>query len=99
MENKMKVDLPSAKTGKTSTNKILAITIGEDGRVHLGTQPVSISDLQSELSVRLQEALDKGVVIKADRSARHGLVVTVMDIAKKAGAQKLAIAIDPEDRR
>jgi biopolymer transport protein ExbD len=99
MENKMKVDLPSASTGKSSTNKIIAVTVLEDGTVFLGEKIVSLSELQPELSVRLQEAIDKGVVIKADRSARHGLVVSVMDRVKKAGAERLALATEPIESR
>jgi biopolymer transport protein ExbD len=37
---------------------------------------------------------DKQVIINADRSVAHGRVVAVMDIAKQAGAEKLAIATE-----
>ena len=36
------------------------------------------------------------LVIKADRQVPHGRVVEVMDIAKQAGVQRLAIATQPK---
>jgi biopolymer transport protein ExbD len=36
------------------------------------------------------------VIIKADKEVLHGRVVEVMDIAKSAGAVRLAIATEPK---
>ena len=42
---------------------------------------------------------DKTVVIKADKSILHGVVVKVLDIAKESGALKLAIATEHEKEK
>ena len=39
---------------------------------------------------------DAVVIIKADKEVLHGLVVEVMDIAKSAGATRLAIVTEPK---
>ena len=36
------------------------------------------------------------VIIKADKSITHGLVVSVMDIAKRVGFNRLGIATEPK---
>jgi len=36
-------------------------------------------------------------VIEADRNVLHGRVVRVMDIARKAGAERMAIATQPQE--
>jgi biopolymer transport protein ExbD len=38
------------------------------------------------------------VIIRADKEVPHGRVVEVMDIAKSAGALRLAIATEPKVR-
>ena len=40
---------------------------------------------------------DALVVIEADKKVYHGLVVKVMDAAKSAGLNKLAIATQPKE--
>ncbi|MEN3186026.1 MAG: biopolymer transporter ExbD [Atribacterota bacterium] len=36
------------------------------------------------------------VVIEADKKVLHGNVVKVMDLARRAGAERMAIATQPE---
>jgi len=38
-------------------------------------------------------------VINADKDARHGMVVEVMDLAKQGGAGKLGVLTTPTKRR
>jgi len=39
------------------------------------------------------------VVIEADKNVLHGKVVRVMDILRKSGAEKMAIATQPTEGR
>jgi len=96
-ENQLKVKLPSADTGKATASRNLCVTLGGDGTIMLGDSVTSLSDLQAGLSSELQRAQDDTVLIKADKSARHGLVVKIMDIARKAGAGKLAVAATQDE--
>jgi biopolymer transport protein ExbD len=48
------------------------------------------------LQERLRDRRDGVVIIKADKEVLHGRVVEVMDIAKAAGAVRLAIATEPK---
>ena len=46
------------------------------------------------LGAGMKARSDKQVVINADRSVAHGKVVGVMDLARRAGAERLAIATE-----
>ena len=61
----------------------------------VSTISVSItSELEKILDGRLKEGgADSVVIIKADKGSKHGRVVEVMDMAKKIGFSKLAIAV------
>ena len=36
------------------------------------------------------------IFIKADKETRHGRIVEVMDAVKRAGAAKIAVAVEPK---
>ena len=45
--------------------------------------------------VALRNEPEATVIVEADKQVLHGKVVSVMDILKKAGAEKIAIATQP----
>jgi biopolymer transport protein ExbD len=67
-----------------------------DHRLYLNDDPVQLDELGARLQERLQDRHDSVVIIKADKEVLHGRVVEVMDIAKSAGAVRLAIATEPK---
>jgi len=88
------ISLPKASLSQvTSHNKDIAIAIKKDGEVRYENQEVSLDRLEGILAAAFSENQDAIVVIRADRDAKHGRVVEVMDLAKKIGFSKLAIAI------
>jgi len=91
----MRVDLPTTTTPQEKIEQNIVVSINKDGKIYLGKKWVSEKQLVSLLS---QEIKKKGtlVIVNADRNVTHGEVVRVMDLAKKAGAQKLGILTTPE---
>ena len=91
----MRVDLPTTTTPQEKIKQNIVVSINKDGKIYLGKKWVSEKQLVSLLS---QEIKKKGtlVIVNADRDVTHGKVVRVMDLAKKAGAEKLGILTTPE---
>lgn len=95
VQGQIKVKLPRARAAaKESALRPLVVTLSEQGRLFLGDQEVALQDLPQFLVPALKARTDKQVVISADRGVTHGRVVAVMDLAKQAGAEKLAIATE-----
>jgi biopolymer transport protein ExbD len=92
------VTLPQAATGQRVPDQVM-VTVTADGRVSFNREEVSLERLHAlfEAGVRQNPALT--AVINADEAARHGLVVEVMDGARRAGVFSLAIAIRPRESR
>jgi biopolymer transport protein ExbD len=91
------VKLPKASTKDLQQQKELTATISKDKKIYLNEDLVSLSELSDRL-VKAQTPGNKSVlIIKADEVVPHGLVVKVMDVAKKSGIENLAIATRPED--
>jgi len=94
----MRVDLPTTTTPQEKIKQNIVVSINRDGKIYLGKKWVSEKQLVSRLR---QEIKKKGglVIVNADRNITHGKVVRVMDLAKKAGAQKLGILTTPEKEK
>ncbi|MDJ0762642.1 MAG: biopolymer transporter ExbD [Myxococcota bacterium] len=88
------INLPKASLNQTtSQKKDIAIAIKTSGEVRFNNQEVSLEKLEGILRAEYAENEDAIVVVQADQDAKHGRVVDVMDLAKKVGFAKLAIAI------
>ena len=94
VQGQIQVKLPKASAQSSASVRPLIVTLTAQGRLFLADQEVSLQDLPTLLGPRLKERTDKMVIINADRSVTHGRVVTVMDLAKQAGADRLAIATE-----
>ncbi|OGF49797.1 MAG: hypothetical protein A2231_06200 [Candidatus Firestonebacteria bacterium RIFOXYA2_FULL_40_8] len=88
------VKLPTATTADTTPQRNITISITQDGKVYLNDRETGFDGLQPALEQFLKNEKDKTVILNADKSVMHGQVVRVLDIAKKAGAVKLAIAAE-----
>lgn len=88
------VDLPRASSEVLiSDNEDLEIWM-KDRSVYVNEQPMTTEQL-TELFARRAKANSKTtVVIKADQSVPHGRVVAVMDLARRHGLSRLAIATE-----
>jgi len=94
----IKVDLPRTTTPEEKIEENIVISITKDNRIYLGKKWVKEENLVSLLRKEIKR---KGslVIINADKEVKHGRVVRVMDLARKAGAGKLGILTAPEKER
>ena len=90
------VKLPKAATSDPHPEKQLVLTITKDNQFYLGEKKIYLATLSQELKAKYSSKKDAALIIKADRAVLHGVVVQAMDIAKKSGVEKLAIATEPE---
>jgi len=95
MESGAKVNLPSADFSKIEEAKTITITITENNMIYINGALVDDKELPSAVVVALRNDPEATVIIEADKRVLHGKVVSIMDILKKAGAEKIAIATQP----
>ncbi len=92
MESGLPVDLPTAQTAVSEPSTLPTVTITKDDQIFVGGKAVSQAQLVDEVRARMAATGYTTVVLRADTTVPHGLVVTVMDLIKQAGAKRLAIA-------
>jgi biopolymer transport protein ExbD len=89
----LKVSLPKGgKSGTASEVHDVAIAVLEDGRTVVGGKVVDEGALAALLDKAHGENADTLVLVQADQGVAHGKVVAVMDLARRHGLSRLAIA-------
>ena len=92
----LQVKLPKASTEVVKSHQRLEIVITKEGRLYLNNDLIKASELKAALEAKTKETKDQVLIINADEMARHGMVVKVMDMAKRVGLDNMAIATSPE---
>ncbi len=90
----LKVKLPKTVSREVHVEDKIMLTVTKDGIIFVNKKPVTIDNLGEEIKTIFLQREDKTLMIRADEAVLYGLVVTVMDIAKQNGAEKLAIATE-----
>jgi biopolymer transport protein ExbD len=90
----LKASLPTA-TLATSTAKpdMVTLTVDRNGQVAVDSKTVAFSDLLQLLTNRYNLNTNLPVYITGTRDATHGSVMYVLDFVKRAGIQRVAIAV------
>lgn len=88
------IKLPRAQTATAQTTSTTIVTIDKAGNVYLGDKKTSLDNLRLTINQRIQKSPNEIVVIRADSSTSYQKLVDVMDMARLAGAGRLALAAD-----
>ncbi|MDR3460640.1 MAG: biopolymer transporter ExbD [Verrucomicrobiae bacterium] len=90
----VKANLPTATLATSSTKPdIVNLLVDRDGQVSVDKKPISFSDLNTLLTNRCSLNTNLPVYITGAKDATHGSVVYVLDFVKRAGIQRVAIAV------
>ncbi len=102
------VDLPQAPSEPLpdDQNDPLVVTLNREGAVFVNTglrkdtergRRVTIFSLEDEVSRIVGARPNVPVYIRADHTLDYGIVVSVMTVLQKAGAQNVGLITDPPD--
>lgn len=95
----LKIKLPQAGVREIiSSQKTVDVSITADERIYLNKKEVKVEEL-GRLLKDMQDMGFKKLIIKADEKVHHGLVVRILDMAKRTGFQSLAIAASPLEEK
>lgn len=76
----------------------LKVFIDAKGQIMLDEKYIGLGQLKQKLASLEDKAAQTTFVLMADRDVRHGLVVEVMEAAKQAGFEQLAIATEKKSK-
>lgn len=88
--------LPDSQVRQDFPRKKLNVYVSAAGQISLDDNVVpTLDDLEEVLAVN--ENKIETLIIKADKSSRHGVVVDVMERAKRRAIENIAIAVKEGD--
>lgn len=96
-ETGVSVNRPAADTAVSQSKAGIMIGVTKDNRVFLDKRAIDVRAVRANVERALAENPEGSVVIVADRDSLTGLVISVMDACKLAGAENVAIAASHEE--
>lgn len=91
--NVIKVSNPKAKSD-TRAKQTVVVTVDKDQNLYIGSQRISLEQLEPELKAYLSKETEKpSVVINGDSTSHLGTAIKVMQVIKKLGATPV-MAVD-----
>ncbi len=94
IESAAHVDLPKAEqAAPTDKPKGIIVTYTADHLIYLNDKQVTEPELVPQLHDALQNSTDKIVIFQGDPKVILGDMVRILDLAKSAGAEAIAIAV------
>ncbi len=91
----VEIERPSARTAKTKQQANIMIAVTENGDVWVDRQKVDPASVRGHVERLHAENPEGSVVILADEESRTGLVIEVLDQARLAGVENVAVAATP----
>ena len=93
-EQGIAVRLPAARAAAQPRPEAVLVTVDRQGRFFVNGKETAADGLDSRLCHLLAGRRERAVVVRADRSVAVDRVVTALDAARAAGAQRLSLATE-----
>jgi len=87
----IKLELPQADSAAMVEKKDYTLFVDKEGKMFLNESEVSLQELETRIKKALPEMKESALILKADQSVSHGIVVKAMDVARRSGVKKLVI--------
>jgi len=89
----VKVNLPKASQAPAMNKpKTQAVTINNQGKITLGTVPVTLQELEQKLQAAKTATPDLPVVVKGDGLTQYQGVMDVLDVLGRIGITQVGLA-------
>jgi biopolymer transport protein ExbD len=85
---------PKAAKTKSEPSATIFVAIRGNGEIWLDKRAVDVERVGATIEKLLAESPTDTVIVQADKEAKHGVVVSVMDQIKLAGIDKISIAAE-----
>ncbi len=88
------VQKPKASNTQSAGKATIFVAVRANGEIWLDKRPVDVERVGATIEKLLAESPSDTVIVQADKEAKHGVVVSVMDQIKLAGIDKIVVAAE-----
>lgn len=97
VESGVKVNLPSGDFAAVNERQDIVVTITENNVLYVNDRVIDPNNLSATIKEHIEDNIDTLIILEADQDITHGKVVRVMDLVKKGGAERIAVATRPSE--
>jgi len=90
----IKVNLPKSSTAVREQNKPQIITIDNNEKIYFNSNEISLKDISTLIRTNIENIEEPIVILRADTSVKHGLIVSLLDELRKIENLKIGISTD-----
>ena len=90
----IKVNLPKSSTAVREKNKPKIITVDENKKIYFESREINLKNISSVIRTNIKKIEDPIVILRADTSVNHGLIVNILDELRKIENLKIGISTD-----
>lgn len=88
------LNLPKTTVAKVDTTKTVPVSVTKDGQIYVEQDPVTLEELSSRLATMKNGDEKLTVVLRGDTEVNYGAVVSVMDVIRLSGIERVSMATD-----
>ncbi len=92
----IKVNLPKSSTAVREKNKPQIITVDNNERIYFNSNEISLKNISALIQTNIENIEEPIVILRADTSVKHGLIVNLLDELRKIENLKIAVSTEPK---
>ena len=90
----IKVNLPKSSTAFREQNKPQIITVDNKEKIYFNSNEISLKNISALIRTNIENIEEPIVILRADTSVKHGLIVSLLDELRKIENLKIGISTD-----
>ena len=92
----IKVNLPKASTAVREQNKPQIITVDSNERIYFNSNEISLKNIYTIIRTNIENLEEPIVILRADTSVKHGVIVNLLDELRKIENLKVGISTEKQ---
>ena len=90
----IKVNLPKSSTAVREQNKPQIITVDNNEKIYFNSNEISLKNISALIRTNIENIEEPIVILRADTSVKHGLIVNLLDELRKIENLKIGISAE-----
>ena len=92
----IKVNLPKSSTAVREQNKPQIITVDSNERIYFNSNEISLRNIYSMILKNIENLEEPIVILRADSSVKHGVIINLLDELRKIDNLKVGISTEKQ---
>ena len=90
----IKVNLPKSSTAVREQNKPQIVTIDNKEKIYFKSKEINLKNISELIRTNIEKLDEPIIILRADASVKHGLIVNLLDELRKIENLKIGISTD-----